>query len=291
MKTRDDFHEIEAVKPEDMNQSIIDTTSAPVSFKIGNTYQYYNHKFSLWARGKWKTEVHKEKGARTVYEVSFDGNTAEKMYLDSEGIKKRIGDPRSSRNGGESLNGGKKSSDAKKVPKAPSELANQINAKYSELEKTIREKVGKIPTNAVIESAVDMLCEEIKKACAIRVYEIMNAALREYEMNKARREEIKQTLVTNKLRYAKALDADNDEEIGAIAKMNSQLKAELFLIEQKIAAYEAAQNEGGNSAEASDESNAPALDDNGDADATDNETPAEALDDNGTETPAEAESK
>lgn len=105
MKTVDDFYRKETVAAKDMNQAIIDTTSNPVSyFQIGNTYQYYSHKFSIWARGCWMSEKDKEKGARTVFEVSFDGNADEKMYMDSTAIKKRIGDPRTNRDGSGSVN-------------------------------------------------------------------------------------------------------------------------------------------------------------------------------------------
>ena len=81
----------------------------------------------------------------------------------------------------------------------------------------------------------------IETAASERIENITNAAKRDYEMNVARRDEIKQTLETNKLRLARAVANDDDEQIMEIGKKNKELKAELLLIEQKTAAYEAAQ--------------------------------------------------
>ena len=77
-----------------MNQEVIDTTSVAVrSYKVGNIYRYANHTFAVWAKGAWKNETTGKVSNHVVFAVTFDGGTQE-YYLDSEGIKQKIGDER-----------------------------------------------------------------------------------------------------------------------------------------------------------------------------------------------------
>ena len=77
-----------------MNQEIIDTTSVSVrAYKVGNIYRYANHTFAIWAKGSWKNETTGKVSNHVVFAVTFDGGTQE-YYLDSEGIKQKIGDER-----------------------------------------------------------------------------------------------------------------------------------------------------------------------------------------------------
>ena len=77
-----------------MNQEIIDTTSVAVrAYKVGNIYRYANHTFAIWAKGAWKNETTGKVSNHVVFAVTFDGGTQE-YYLDSEGIKQKIGDER-----------------------------------------------------------------------------------------------------------------------------------------------------------------------------------------------------
>lgn len=77
-----------------MNQEIIDTTSIAVrNYKVGNIYRYANHTFAIWAKGAWKNETTGKASNHVVFAVTFDGGTQE-YYLDSEGIKQKIGDER-----------------------------------------------------------------------------------------------------------------------------------------------------------------------------------------------------
>lgn len=77
-----------------MNQEVIDTTSVAVrSYKVGNIYRYANHTFAVWAKGAWKNETTGKVSNHVVFAVTFDGSTQE-YYLDSEGIKQKIGDER-----------------------------------------------------------------------------------------------------------------------------------------------------------------------------------------------------
>ena len=77
-----------------MNQEVIDTTSVAVrSYKVGNIYRFANHTFAIWAKGVWKNETTGKVSNHVVFAVTFDGGTQE-YYLDSEGIKQKIGDER-----------------------------------------------------------------------------------------------------------------------------------------------------------------------------------------------------
>ena len=77
-----------------MNQEVIDTTSVAVrSYKVGNIYRFANHTFAIWAKGAWKNETTGKVSNHVVFAVTFDGGTQE-YYLDSEGIKQKIGDER-----------------------------------------------------------------------------------------------------------------------------------------------------------------------------------------------------
>lgn len=77
-----------------MNQEVIDTTSVAVrNYKVGNIYRYANHTFAIWAKGAWKNETTGKVSNHVVFAVTFDGGTQE-YFLDSEGIKQKIGDER-----------------------------------------------------------------------------------------------------------------------------------------------------------------------------------------------------
>lgn len=77
-----------------MNQEVIDTTSVAVrNYKVGNIYRFANHTFAVWAKGSWKNETTGKVSNHVVFAVTFDGGTQE-YYLDSEGIKQKIGDER-----------------------------------------------------------------------------------------------------------------------------------------------------------------------------------------------------
>ena len=242
MKTVEDFHREATVAVADMNQAIIDTTVNPVTFfQIGNTYQYYNYKFTIWARGKWKSELHKEKGARTVYEVTFNGNTAEKYYLDSSGIKKRIGDDRSNRDKSSSVNDEKKATGTKRVPKTANETAAQIRTKYADTIKTVREKVGKLQADDRITSALNLLCTMIDSVATERIENVTNAAKQAYLANVARREQATAELNQKQAEMQAALSECDFAKVAVLGNAAKELQAELILLEQKIAEYETAQ--------------------------------------------------
>lgn len=94
MATSLSFVENKESRVSSMNQEVIDTTSVAVrAYKVGNIYRYANHTFAVWAKGAWKNETTGKVSNHVVFAVTFDGGTQE-YYLDSEGIKQKIGDER-----------------------------------------------------------------------------------------------------------------------------------------------------------------------------------------------------
>ena len=126
-----------------MNQEIIDTTSVAVrSYKVGNIYRFANHTFAVWAKGAWKNETTGKVSNHVVFAVTFNGG-AQEYYLDSEGIKQKIGDERRAPRDG-SANDDKS---GKAVPVADSEVCAQKarNAYKAELAAiaTLQKRFGK----------------------------------------------------------------------------------------------------------------------------------------------------
>ena len=78
-----------------IDQNVIDTTSAMVNaYQVGKMYRYFNHTFAIWGAGKMKNDETGKTSNHVTFIVTFDGDTAQKHYLDSEGIKQKIGDER-----------------------------------------------------------------------------------------------------------------------------------------------------------------------------------------------------
>lgn len=220
----------------------VNTDGAPVTrYSIGTNYTYGTRTYSIVGVRKYTGDAH------SYWLVKFDSDpTTHEMTADK--IKDYIGDERKQiRNG--SANDGKKATGTKRVPKTANETAAQIRTKYADTIKNVREKVGKLQADDRILSALNLLCTMIETAAAERIENVTNAARNVYLANMARREEINQTLVTNKLRLSHAIAEDDDEQIMEIGKNNKELKAELILLEQKIAAYESAQNAAENASE------------------------------------------
>lgn len=237
MATSLSFVENKESRVSSMNQEVIDTTSVAVrSYKVGNIYRFANHTFAIWAKGSWKNEATGKVSNHVVFAVTFDGGTQE-YFLDSEGIKQKIGDERRAARA-VSMDGNGK---ATKVKRTVDETAAQIQTKYADTIKAVREKVGKLQEDDRILGALNLLCTMIDSVATERIENITNAERNAYLANVARRDEIKQTLETNKFRLARAVANDDDEQIMEIGKNNKELKAELYLLEQKIAAYENAQ--------------------------------------------------
>ena len=207
---------------------------------LGTQYPYfYNGKiFRVVGTSKKGTSAKK-------YHYTIDGD--ETLYKrDITAMKKQLGcdhiDHYTPRDENASANDSEKASNTKRNKRTANETAAQIQTKYADTIKSVREKVSKLQDDDRITSALNLLCTMIETVATERIENVTNAAKAAYLANVARRDEIKQTLETNKFRLARAVANDDDEQIMEIGKNNKELKAELLLLEQKIAAYETEQS-------------------------------------------------
>lgn len=233
-----------------MNQEIIDTTSVAVrSYKVGNIYRFANHTFAVWAKGAWKNETTGKISNHVVFAVTFDGGTQE-YFLDSEGIKQKIGDERRATRAASMDGNGK----ATKVKRTVDETAAQIQTKYADTVKQLRDKVGKLQDDDRILSALNLLCTMIEQTAAERVENITNAERNAYLANMARREQATAELNQKQAEMQAALSNCDFTTVASLGTAAKELQAELILLEQKIAAYETAQVESDATEPAGDES-------------------------------------
>ena len=220
-----------------MNQEVIDTTSVAVrSYKVGNIYRFANHTFAIWAKGAWKNETTGKVSNHVVFAVTFDGGTQE-YFLDSEGIKQKIGDERRATRAASMDGNGK----ATKVKRTTAESAAQIETKYADTIKAVREKVGKLQEDDRITSALNLLCTMIETAATERIENITNAEKQAYLANVARREQATAELNQKQAEMQAALSKCDFAEVAVLGNAAKELQAELILLEQKIAAYETEQ--------------------------------------------------
>lgn len=220
-----------------INQEVIDTTSISVrAYKVGNIYRFANHTFAIWAKGAWKNETTGKVSNHVVFAVTFDGGTQE-YFLDSEGIKQKIGDERRAPRAASMDSNGK----ATKVKRTTAESAAQIEAKYADTIKIVREKVGKLQDDDRITSALNLLCTMIDSVATERIENITNAARNAHWANVARREQATAELNQKQAEMQAALANCDFAKVAVLGNAAKELQAELILLEQKIAEYETAQ--------------------------------------------------
>ena len=198
-----------------IDQNVIDTTSAMVNaYQVGKMYRYFNHTFAIWGAGKMKNDETGKTSNHVTFIVTFDGDTAQKHYLDSEGIKQKIGDERRAPRDGSANN----DKCGKAVPVADLDVCEQKarNAYKAELAAiaTLEKRFGKR-----IVSEVATLCA----ICVDNTAQTMYAAAKEKERkaiaakketkefaanvasNKATIDEIKTALAAEKAKEQKDL--------------------------------------------------------------------------------------
>ena len=195
-----------------MNQEIIDTTSVSVrAYKVGNIYRYANHTFAIWAKGSWKNETTGKVSNHVVFAVTFDGGTQE-YYLDSEGIKQKIGDERRAARA-TSMDGSGKVAPVADLDVCMQKARNAYKSELAAIE-TLQKRFGKRVVSEVAE-----LCE----LCVDNTANAMFAAAKEKERkaiaakketkefaanvasNKATIDEIKTALAAEKAKEQKDL--------------------------------------------------------------------------------------
>ena len=160
------FVEDESRTVKAIDQEVIDTTSTMVNaYQVGKMYRYFNHTFAIWGAGKMQNDETGKTSNHVTFIVTFDGNTAQKHYLDSEGIKQRINDPRRAPRDGSANN----DKSGKAVPVADLDVCEQKarNAYKSELAaiETLGKRFGKR-----IVSEVATLCELCVSNTATTLY-------------------------------------------------------------------------------------------------------------------------
>ena len=153
-----------------MNQEIIDTTSVAVrNYKVGNIYRFANHTFAIWAKGAWKNETTGTVSNHVVFAVTFDGGTQE-YFLDSEGIKQKIGDERRAVRA-TAMDGSAKATSVADIDVCTQKARNAYKAELAAIA-TLQKRFG-----ARIVSDVAELCE----LCVSNTAQTMYAAAKEKE--------------------------------------------------------------------------------------------------------------
>lgn len=164
------FIESKESRVSSMNQEIIDTTSVAVrAYKVGNIYRFANHTFAIWAKGAWKNDTTGKVSNHVVFAVTFDGGTQE-YFLDSEGIKQKIGDERRAPRAA-SMDSNGKAAPVADLDVCMQKANNAYKAELAAIE-TLQRRFGK------------RIVSEVAELCAICVEntaQIMYAAAKERE--------------------------------------------------------------------------------------------------------------
>ena len=218
-----------------MNQGVIDTTSVAVrSYKVGNIYRFANHTFAIWAKGAWKNETTGKVSNHVVFAVTFDGGTQE-YFLDSEGIKQKIGDERRATRAASMDGNGK----ATKVKRTTAESAAQIETKYADTIKAVREKVGKLQEDDRILGALNLLCTMIDSVATERIENITNAEKAKRAARLERISYLSSVLPKLQLDAVAAMQDGDFERAVSLGKDAKEMQAELILLQAEEAAYNA----------------------------------------------------
>lgn len=206
---------------------------------LGTQYPYfYNGKiFRVVGTSKKGTSAKK-------YHYTIDGD--ETLYKrDITNMKKHLGcdhiDHYTPREENASANDGEKASNTKKSKRSANETAAQIQTKYADTIKNVREKVSKLQADDRILGALNLLCTMIETAASERIENITNAVRNAYLANIARREQATAELNQKQTEMQAALSKCDFAKVAVLGNAAKELQAELILLEQKIAEYETAQ--------------------------------------------------
>ena len=216
-----------------LNEGIIDTTSVPVkSYKVGNQYRYFAHTFAIWAKGSYRNDVSGKVSNHVIFAVTFDGKDDE-HYLDSEGIKQRIGDERRiERNYALDSNGTAVKS--KRV-----ETAANIETKYAKAIEVINNAVAKLSNSDKTADYVSQLIDSLNADCRAHVDALNNAALAAHLQRVERLQAIDVELPALQARALEAMQGGDFVKSMDLSKRIVELQAELLLLQQQEAAYNA----------------------------------------------------
>ena len=211
----------------------VNTDGAPVKrYNIGTNYTYGTHTYSIVGVRKYTGDAH------SYWLVKFDSDpTTHELTADK--IKDYIGDDRKQiRNG--SANDTEHGT-AQKSKRTANETAAQIQTKYADTIKNVRDKVSKLQDDDRIISALNLLCTMIETAASERIENVTNAAKAAYLANVARRKQATIELGQKQAEMQAALSNCDFAKVAVLGNAAKELQAELILLEQKIAEYEIAQ--------------------------------------------------
>ena len=208
----------------------INTDGAPVTrYHIGTTYTYGKHTYSVVGVRKYTGDAH------SYWLVRFDSDpTTHEMTADK--IKDYVGDDRKQiRNG--SANDDKKATGTKRVPKTANETAAQIQTKYADTIKTVREKVGKLQDDDRITSALNLLCTMIETAANERIENVTNAEKAKRAERLERIARYSSVLPNMQSDAVQAMQDGNFDRAIELGKAVKEMQAELLLLQAEESAY------------------------------------------------------
>ena len=211
----------------------VNTDGAPVKrYNIGTNYTFGTHTYSIVGVRKYTGDAH------SYWLVKFDSDpTTHELTADK--IKDYIGDDRKQpRNG--SANDTEHGT-AQKSKRTAKETAAQIQTKYADTIKAVREKIGKLQEDDRILGALNLLCTMIDSVATERIENVTNAERNAYLANVARREQATAELNQKQAEMQTALSNCDFAKVAVLGNTAKALQAELILLEQSIAAYETAQ--------------------------------------------------
>ena len=208
----------------------INTDGAPVKrYSIGTNYTYGTHTYSIVGVRKYTGDAH------SYWLVRFDSDpTTHEMTADK--IKDYVGDDRKQiRNG--SANDDKKATGTKRVPKTANETAAQIQTKYADTIKTVREKVGKLQDDDRITSALNLLCTMIETAANERIENVTNAEKAKRAERLERIARYSSVLPNMQSDAVQAMQDGNFDRAIELGKAVKEMQAELLLLQAEESAY------------------------------------------------------
>lgn len=208
----------------------INTDGAPVKrYSIGTNYTYGTHTYSIVGVRKYTGDAH------SYWLVRFDSDpTTHEMTADK--IKDYVGDDRKQiRNG--SANDDKKATGTKRVPKTANETAAQIQTKYADTIKTVREKVGKLQDDDRITSALNSLCTMIEMAAHERIENVTNAEKAKRAERLERIARYSSVLPNMQSDAVQAMQDGNFDRAIELGKAVKEMQAELLLLQAEESAY------------------------------------------------------
>ena len=202
---------------------------------LGTQYPYfYNGKiFRVVGTSKKGTSAKK-------YHYTIDGD--ETLYKrDITNMKKHLGcdhiDHYTPRDENASANDSEKASNTKRSKRSANETAAQIQTKYADTIKAVREKVGRLQDDERITSALNLLCTMIEQTAAERIENITNAEEAKRAARLQRIGYLSSVLPKLQLDAVAAMQNGDFERALNLGKDAKGMQAEILLLQAEESAY------------------------------------------------------